>query len=45
MEDRKIGQMSFEELAAELKKKMPGIETDEEAASTLLMFLFTCVQL
>lgn len=45
MDEKKIGQMSFEELAAALKEKMPGVETDEAAASTLLMFLFTCIQL
>lgn len=45
MDEKKIGQMNFEELAAALKGKMPGAETDEAAASALLMFLFTCIQL
>lgn len=45
MEDKKIGQMSFEELVEAFKGKLPGTETDDAAASTLLMFMFTCIQL
>ena len=45
MEEKKIGEMTFEEVAAAIKGNIPGAETDDAAVSTLLMFLFTCIQL
>lgn len=44
MEEKKIGQMSFEELAAAIQGKLPGTDS-EEATQALLMFLFNCIQL
>lgn len=45
MEEKKIGQMSFEELAAAIQGKLPGTDSEEEATQALLMFLFNCIQL